>query len=153
MRLLGCAESNENVYGCLGAPNCHWLSFCCHSSLLGLFLWAFPSAKCLFIFLSLFISLAFLSCFPSWLGSTYIKAGKPHSCWYPPPWPTSNQAELVGSQPALCYLGGPLGRWPNQSLGSKFLFYKMGWQYVTHGILHGLQQIKYRTQCSASSEE
>ena len=52
MRLLGCAEPNENVYRCLGAPNHLWLSFWCHSSLLGLFLWAFLSAKCLCLFSS-----------------------------------------------------------------------------------------------------
>lgn len=55
----------------------------------------------LLIFLSLFISLAFLSCFPSWLGSTYIKAEKPHACWYPPlpPLPSSDRSESQWPNP------------------------------------------------------
>lgn len=95
-------EPKENVYGCLGAQDHLWLSFWSHSALLGLFLWVFLSAKCLFIFLSLFTPLGVLSCFLSQLGSTYIKAGWPHSFWYPPLWPTSDQGELAGCQPAVC---------------------------------------------------
>lgn len=55
MRLLVCAEPNENVDVYAKAPNC--LSFWCHSTSLGVFLWAILSVKflCLFSSVSSFL--------------------------------------------------------------------------------------------------
>ena len=101
-RLLECVEPNENVYGCLGAPDHLWLSFWSHSALLGLFLWVFLSAKCLFIFLSLFTPLAFLSCFPSQLGSTY--KGRAASFFLVPTTVAHIQSGRAGWMSACCLL-------------------------------------------------
>ena len=83
-RLLG---GQNEMKTCMRVPVHQTISdsFWCRSTLQGSFLWAFLSIKCFCLFSSI---CSFLSHFPSWLGSTNRKAGKPH-CWQcPRPCPT-----------------------------------------------------------------
>lgn len=80
-RLLGTWNQMKMFMGVWGHQT---ISDCKSFSFTRLFLWVFLSVKCLFIFLSLFTPFSLSLLVPSQLNSSYIKAGQPHSFWYPP---------------------------------------------------------------------